>query len=197
MPTIHFQDGLRRVQRELWDVAKKLGISHRQSDRAVEEAFEVQREITARLLEAGRNALRELESAGQMGVVMVARPYSLYDRGSNLNIPGKLRDVYGVNVIPMDFLDLDGADIRTVHSNMFWNYGRKILQAAQIVREKPNLHIIYMTNFRCGPDSYIKHYVGQTSGKPFLILQLDGHSTDAGAMTRCEAYLESKGFLRC
>ena len=34
------------------------------------------------------------------------------------------------------------------------------------------------------------------SGKPFLSLQFDEHQNDAGAMTRCEAYLDSKGFLR-
>jgi predicted nucleotide-binding protein (sugar kinase/HSP70/actin superfamily) len=58
------------------------------------------------------------------------------------------------------------------------------------------LHIIYMTNFKCGPDSYIKHYVREASGKPHLTLQFDEHQNDAGAMTRCEAYLDSKGFLR-
>jgi len=58
------------------------------------------------------------------------------------------------------------------------------------------LHMIYMTNFKCGPDSYIKHYVLEASGKPFLTLQFDEHQNDAGAMTRCEAYLDSKGFLR-
>jgi hypothetical protein len=29
-----------------------------------------------------------------------------------------------------------------------------------------------------------------------LSLQFDGHSNDAGFLTRCEAYLDSKGFLR-
>jgi predicted nucleotide-binding protein (sugar kinase/HSP70/actin superfamily) len=60
----------------------------------------------------------------------------------------------------------------------------------------PNLHLIYITNFKCGPDSYIKHYIQDAAGKPFLVLQFDGHSNDAGVITRCEAYLDSKGFLR-
>ena len=96
----------------------------------------------------------------------------------------------------MDFLDVDSIDISDVNANMYWNYGRKILAAAKIVAKYPNLHIIYMTNFKCGPDSYIKHYVTQASGKPYLSLQFDGHSNDAGYLTRCEAYLDSKGFLR-
>jgi hypothetical protein len=79
---------------------------------------------------------------------------------------------------------------------MYWNYGRKILQVARYVGAHDNLHIIYLNNFKCGPDSYIKPYIKQASGRPFLSLQFDEHQNDAGAMTRCEAYLDSKGFLR-
>jgi len=38
--------------------------------------------------------------------------------------------------------------------------------------------------------------MGKAAGKPALILQFDAHSNDAGVMTRCEAYLDSKGVLR-
>ena len=121
----------------------------------------------------------------------------MYDKGINMDIPRKLRKFYGVNVIPLDFLPHQGhRRRRDVVPNMYWNYGRKILQAAKFVGDRDNLHIIYMTNFKCGPDSYIKHYMREASGKPFLTLQFDEHQNDAGAMTRCEAYLDSKGFLR-
>ena len=81
--------------------------------------------------------------------------------------------------------------------NMFWISGRKILEAARIAAERPNLHMIYITNFKCGPDSYIKHFAREAAGAPLLVLQFDGHGNDAGYMTRCEAYLDSKGILRC
>ena len=60
-----------------------------------------------------------------------------------------------------------------------------------------NLHLVYITNFKCGPDSYIKHFAREAAGAPLLALQFDGHGNDAGYMTRCEAYLDSKGILRC
>ena len=126
----------------------------------------------------------------------MGRIYNLHDRGMTLDIGSKLRDYYGVNVIPMDFLPVDGVDISDVNANMFWNYGRKIIAAAKIVGQHPELHIIYLTSFKCGPDSYIKHYISDASGKSFLTLQFDGHGNDAGYLTRCEAYLDSKGILR-
>ena len=155
-----------------------------------------QQRFREQLAAAGRTALADLEASGELGIVIIGRPYNMYDKGVNMDIPRKLRTYYGVNVIPMDFLPLKGIDVRHVISNMYWNYGRKILQAAVYVGQRERLHIIYLTNFKCGPDSYLKHYIRGASSKPFLTLQFDEHQNDAGAMTRCEAYLDSKGFLR-
>jgi predicted nucleotide-binding protein (sugar kinase/HSP70/actin superfamily) len=128
---------------------------------------------------------------------LLGRPYNLYDRSINCDVPRKLRTLYGANVIPLDFLRLEEEDISEINDNMYWNSGRLILAAARITRRYPNLHLVYISNFKCGPDSYIKSFVYDASGKPSLLLQFDGHSNDAGFLTRCEAYLDSKGFLRC
>ena len=128
--------------------------------------------------------------------MIVGRPYNIHDPGVNLSTARKLRDLYGVNVIPIDALSVTDIDIRDINDNMYWDYGRRILAAGKIVGEHPNLHIIYITNFKCGQDSFIKGFIRPASGKPFLTLQFDGHSNDAGMMTRCEAYLDSKGILR-
>ena len=87
--------------------------------------------------------------------------------------------------------------VADTHANMFWASGRKILDAARLAASRPNLHVVYITNFKCGPDSYIKHFAREAAGAPLLVLQFDGHGNDAGYMTRCEAYLDSKGILRC
>ena len=196
-PTIHFRDGKDTVTRQLQSFVKPFGIKKKHVAEAVDMAYRAQMEFQQRLLEEGRKALKILEEENELGIVLVGRSYNMYDSGVNLAIPSKLRDYYGVNVIPMDFLPLKGVDISDMIPNMYWDYGRKILQAARIVSQYPNIHIIYITNFKCGPDSYIKQYVRDASGgKPFLSLQFDGHSNDAGFMTRCEAYLDSKGFLR-
>jgi len=129
--------------------------------------------------------------------VLVGRPYNMYDRSTNCDIPRKLRALYGANVLPMDFLPLDDEEVLDVNPNMYWNSGRRILAAARMTRRYPNLHVVYISNFKCGPDSYIKSFMNEAGRKPGLVLQFDGHSNDAGFITRCEAYLDSKGFLRC
>jgi predicted CoA-substrate-specific enzyme activase len=197
IPTVHFRFGRKHVEKELAEFARSLGISRPQSDRAVTAGYAAQGAFTEAVLEAGAQALAQLKESGEPALVLVGRPYNLYDRSVNCDILRKLRALYGVNVLPMDFLPLDFEDITEVNANMYWNSGRQILAAAQLTRRYPNLHLVYISNFKCGPDSYIKSFVDDAAGKPSLVLQFDGHSNDAGFITRCEAYLDSKGFLRC
>ena len=195
-PRVRFRDGRDRVKRALRESAAILGASARRCDRAVDAAFAAQSEFERRMFAKGSEALAEIAAAGREAILLLGRPYNLYDDGVNMGIPGKLRDFYGVNVIPLDYLDLSGVSVEDIHPNMFWNYGRKILAAARFSRGLPDMHIIYVTNFKCGPDSFIKQFVNEAAGRPFLTLQFDGHANDAGALTRCEAYLDSKGVLR-
>ena len=196
IPSLRFRDGQESVAKSLMQALKPLGMKAKDVDRALQMGFENLQRFHKSLISAGEIALGRLKDTGEIGIILVGRTYNINDRGMTLDIGNKLRDYYGVNVIPMDFLPVDTIDISNVNANMYWNYGRKILAAAKIVGQYPNLHIIYMTNFKCGPDSYIKHYITAASGKPFLTLQFDGHSNDAGYITRCEAYLDSKGALR-
>jgi predicted nucleotide-binding protein (sugar kinase/HSP70/actin superfamily) len=197
IPTLHFQMGPQQVKKAMAETMARLGVTRRASDRAVDAAFAEQREFQAKLLEAGRRAMAILEHTGEPGLVLAGRSYNVYDRGVNCDIPRKLRHRYGANVIPLDFLVTGLESVAEIHPNMFWISGRKILEAARMTAERPNLHLVYITNFKCGPDSYIKHFARAASGAPLLILQFDGHGNDAGYMTRCEAYLDSKGILRC
>ena len=196
IPTLHFQLGPMQVKKGLAEAMQRLGVTRRASDRACEAAYSAQREFQDKLLAAGRQALDTLERTGEPGLVLAGRGYNIYDRGVNCDIPRKLRQRYGANVIPLDFL-VTGREALDPSTNMYWVSGRKILEAARIAAAKPNLHMVYITNFKCGPDSYIKHFAREAAGAPLLILQFDGHGNDAGYMTRCEAYLDSKGILRC
>jgi predicted CoA-substrate-specific enzyme activase len=196
-PTVHFRLGRKHVEKQLAGFARNLGVTPRANARAVVAAYAAQGAFTDALLEAGGQALARLKETGEPALVLVGRPYNLYDRSVNCDIPRKLRALYGVNVLPMDTLPLEMEDVSQVNPNMYWNSGRRILAAARIAQRNRNLHLVYISNFKCGPDSYIKSFLDDAAGKPSLILQFDGHSNDAGFITRCEAYLDSKGFLRC
>ncbi len=197
-PNLWFNLGPRAIAREVHRSLAAAGLvdDPLRVERAVERGFTAQRAFRAALVQAGRKALAAIDAANEHGILLLGRPYNIYDKGINLDIATKLRKYYAANVIGLDFLDVDDYEGGTLHENMFWSYGRKILAAAAFVKDKPKLHVVYITNFKCGPDSYVKHFITDVSGRPFLTLQFDGHNNDAGMLTRCEAYLDSKGMLR-
>ncbi len=197
-PTIWFNHGNKAVARAIQDALKEAGIrcSTSKVEAGVERGMSAMAAFQKSLRAAGAKALASIAEHNEHGIVLLGRPYNIYDKGINLDIATKMRKYYGANVIGLDFLDIEGFDISRYNDNMFWSYGIKILKAAAFVNDKPQLHIVYITNFKCGPDSYIKHFITEVSGRPFLTLQFDGHNNDAGMLTRCEAYLDSKGVLR-
>ncbi|MFH1747216.1 MAG: acyl-CoA dehydratase activase [Planctomycetota bacterium] len=195
-PTLSLERGVDEFRQTMLRLARDLGVRRSVAQRAFERARAAQQQFNTAYQQAGREALKILEQTNENGMVIVGRPYNIHDSGVSLAAARKLREHYGVNVLPIDALPLDGVDVSDVCDNMYWSYGRKILAAAKLVARQPHLDIIFITNFKCGPDSFIKGFIRAASGKPFLTLQFDGHSNDAGMMTRCEAYLDSKGILR-
>jgi len=195
-PQVHFAEGPAFVAKELARFFKTMGLRRSKVKSACAAAYEAQEAFRLKCLELGAEAMATLKETGRRGIILVGRPYNLHDAGVNLSVARKLRQFYGVDCIPQDFLPTEDVDISSVNDNMYWALGRQVLAAAKLVGQDPNLDIIYITNFKCGPDSFVKHFTRPATGKPFLTLQFDGHSNDAGIMTRCEAYLDSKGILR-
>jgi predicted nucleotide-binding protein (sugar kinase/HSP70/actin superfamily) len=61
-----------------------------------------------------------------------------------------------------------------------------------MLAKDPRLFGLYVTNFACGPDSYLlKFFSKEVEGKPFLTIEIDEHSADAGIITRCEAFIDT------
>ena len=91
-------------------------------------------------------------------------------------------------------LDLKKARLsdEKLHSEIYWSYGQKILRAAEIIKRDNRLFAVYLSNFSCGPDSFLMPLFKDIMGnKPCLQLEIDEHSADAGVVTRIEAFLES------
>ncbi|MBW1854977.1 MAG: CoA activase, partial [Deltaproteobacteria bacterium] len=119
------------------------------------------------------------------------RPYNGCDAGINLSLPKKIADL-GVLAIPMDYLPLEQTNLAPEWQNMYWKYGQRIMATTHFIKFHPSLHAIYLTNFGCGPDSFISHFFKEKMREtPYLTIEIDEHSSDVGIITRLEAYLDS------
>jgi predicted CoA-substrate-specific enzyme activase len=189
-PILHFGLGKENLEKELVKFGKSLHRGPKRVKKALEKAERFQALFYQSMLNRGREVLNKVEPNDRV-MVVVGRPYNSCDSGVNLEIPKKLRDL-GVLPIPMDFLPLESIAPTEEIREMYWRYGQRILAAGKIIKEDPRLYAVYITNFGCGPDSFISHFFRDLSkGKPYLQLEIDEHSADAGAITRCEAFLDS------
>lgn len=177
-------------KKDLTALATALGIPVRRVAEADDAAVAAQQAFYRAIRQRGQEILASLRD-DQPVAVIVGRPYNIADLGVCMDLPFKLRKL-GVLPIPMDFLPVDTIDITDNYPDMFWRSGQDILAAAKIVRNDPRLHAIYVTSFSCGPDSFILSFFRRIMGdKPFLELELDEHTADAGLITRCEAFFDS------
>jgi len=190
MPVIHFNQSMQNLRKEFHVMCDELGRSRSEMDSALDAAFAAQSEFRRMMVERGKEAIASLNPT-DTALVIVGRTYNTVDPGINLELPQRLADL-GTLAIPFDMLPVDEAVDDVLAEDMYWKSGQRILAVAKLLREDPRLFSVYITNFGCGPDSFITHfYKDAGGGKPFLQLEIDEHSADAGAITRCEAYLDS------
>ena len=171
-------------------LAPQLGVSRRRAVRAALAAEAAQQAFYAALRRRGAEVLASLPADVPVAV-LVGRPYNTHDLGAILDLPYKLRRL-GVLPVPMDFLPLEQVDVSARYPNLYWRGGQDLLAAATLVARDPRLHAVYVTNFSCGPDSFLTGFFRRLMGeKPYLELEIDDHTADAGIITRCEAFFDS------
>jgi predicted CoA-substrate-specific enzyme activase len=135
-------------------------------------------------------------------IVLLGRPYVVFDPVLNQEIPRKLEDMgaalFWQEELPIGDYRPDYG--RKFYERMHWHYGKQILKAVEFCARSDDLFAVYLTCFRCSPDSFLISYIKDIMTyyeKPFLILQLDEHSSGVGYRTRIEAGLESfRNFLK-
>ncbi|MDR1909116.1 MAG: acyl-CoA dehydratase activase [Spirochaetaceae bacterium] len=173
---------------ELFSVmAERLGIGEAETKAAFEKALRKQEECFEAERRLGREALEDARKADRPVIAILGRPYNAFTPEANMGIPRKF-STRGYSVVPFDILPFEGEGI---FPNMYWYYGQQDLKAAALLKNEDNIYVSYITNFSCAPDSFILHYIKWIMGqKPFLVLELDSHSADAGVDTRVEAFLD-------
>ncbi|GAB6392548.1 MAG: activator of 2-hydroxyglutaryl-CoA dehydratase [Treponematales bacterium] len=168
-------------------MTERLGIGQEETKRAFDAALAKQKAYFEAAAKLGREALEEARKAGRPVIALLGRPYNAFTQEANMGIPRKFT-TRGYSIIPFDILPF--AD-ETIFPNMYWYYGQQDVKTAALLKKEDNIYVTYITNFSCAPDSFILHYLKWLMGqKPFLVLELDSHSADAGVDTRVEAFLD-------
>ncbi|MDP2730157.1 MAG: acyl-CoA dehydratase activase [Dehalococcoidales bacterium] len=190
-PVIDFSRGDADTIKSFADVAVKLGFSEDRGKKAALAGIEAQRRFETDRDALGARILAELRQKGKLGVVLLSRAYMSQDSGANLSITEKLAQL-GVSPIPLDFLPLNSIDPREYSDRPYWFYESKYLAGAAITVSDQQLYGLAITNFGCGPNSFILKVIEDIMGeKPLGNLEIDEHAAEAGMVTRLEAFVDT------
>jgi predicted CoA-substrate-specific enzyme activase len=197
IPIIDFSHGDAELIKNLTDVAVRIGFSKERGRGAALAGIESQRRFEADQAALGREVLAQVHRGNRLGVVLFARSYMSQDAGANLGIAEKLAQL-GVVPVPLDFLPLKSINPKDYSDRPYWYYENKFIAAAAITAADPQLYGLWLTNFGCGPNSFMIHLVQDImGGKPLGQLEIDEHAAEAGIVTRLEAFVDTiEGFAR-
>ena len=184
---------LERQLFECWDAL--LGLTVRESARAVEAGIAAQRKWLEDLRVRGRAVLRRIEAEGRTGIVMLGRVYH-HDPGLNHGLFEELRKL-GYPVLPQKSLPMDpetldqvfGADhpldIEDVWTHSFSAGSSQKIRAAKFVARHPNLVGIEISNFKCGHDAPVYQLVQailESAGKPYFSFRALDENKPSGSL---------------
>ncbi len=192
-PVIDFSWPRRKIVASLKKELKTIiPVSSGEISRAWEEAWIQWQEERANR-EAQAKRLFASFNPGELAVVLLGRPYNIHNPIFSRDIAETFRE-HGFRVISQEMVLSLAAESSENNYLLHWHYGQMIMRVAELVARDKRLFPVFLTNFRCSPDSFILTYfrdLMERAGKPYLILQLDGLNSDIGYRTRVEAACES------
>ncbi len=179
---------------ELYKVLKK--ISGQQSFFSISSAYDDALVFKAVIKESQIRRYQSLKNKDKLNIVLLGRPYTVLSNKMNNNIPGLFENL-GVLTFFQDMLDSashDFSPIEPLLKEVHWKYAAAILKAAYIAAKTENLYPVFVSSFRCAPDSFAIDYFKQimeSFDKPYLVLELDEHDSSVGYETRVEAAVQA------
>jgi predicted CoA-substrate-specific enzyme activase len=137
------------------------------------------------------SSLYKAPKKNEVKVALLGRPYTILSESMNKNIPDYFAQL-GIKTFFNDSLPTvsKDEDMELLMDQFHWAYPTAILEAADLCVKTPGLYPVFITSFKCAPDSFALEYfkrIMDAHEKPYLILQLDEHDSNVGYETRIEA----------
>ena len=174
---------------------KTLGISASTATAAVEAAIQAQDDYLAELTRRANEILSAAIHENRMVILLAARPYHI-DPLIEHKISHAIADM-GIDVITENVAATAGAGVYDeLNAVTQWSYPNRIFKAAYFVGNStyPNLHLVQLTSFGCGPDAFILDEVGailKRYHKNHTVLKIDDVNNIGSLRLRVRSLVES------
>lgn len=179
---------------ELYKMVKSIGldISFFSISAAYDKALEFKEARTKMFKRTYTDEMRKIADSDDIGVVFLGRPYTILAPAVNCGIPDIFSSL-GIKSFFQDMVQMSDEDVQPINpllTDIHWKYTAEILKATEKIAKTKNAYPVYVTTFKCTPDSFGVRYFKELMdkhNKPYLILELDEHDSSVGYETRIEA----------
>jgi predicted CoA-substrate-specific enzyme activase len=183
-PVLEFINGYETCTALVDMAVQELGVEREMAMNAWRAAVQAQTDAERTLRDFGTQALEESIAADKPAILLAGHSYNAFTPEASQSVGKKLSSM-GVSVIPADCLLPAGEGPTS------WHFANQILNAVGIAKRHPNLFLLSVSNFSCTIDAFTHSMLASEMGsKPYLVLEIDAHTADAGVQTRLEAFLD-------
>ncbi len=154
-PVINFKDS-KLLGQSISRYLATLGVSSHKAKEALRKAIAEQESYLAKLERRGQEVLRQAIVDGRTVILLAARPYHV-DPLIEHKVSQAISDM-GIDVVTENVATHAGSEVyRNINSLSQWAYPNRIFKAAWFAGKHPypNLHMVELTSFGCGPDAFI------------------------------------------
>ncbi len=196
MPLVNYLYNPIYTKAQLYNMLKPIvnhSVSYFDVSKAYDKALDYTNSCSTKLKELYK---KETDREEDIHVVFIGRPYSILPPSMNSGIP-EIFAAQGIKSFYQDMLSYTKEDVESIEplcKELPWHYAAHILQSAHVVALTDGAYPVFVTSFKCSPDSFAVEYfkkLMESHEKPYLILQLDEHSSNVGYETRIEAAVRS------
>src|SRR3989338_5494167 len=183
-PVMDFTNGYGACSALVDMAVHEMGVEREPAGRAWAAAVRAQTEAERELNGLGKRALQQAIADGKPAILLAGHSYNAFAPEASQSVGKKLSSM-GIPVIPADCL------MPVEEGPTVWHFANQILNAATLAKQHPNLFLLSVSNFSCTIDAFTNSALAAELGsKPYLILEIDAHTADAGVQTRLEAFLD-------
>jgi len=201
-PSLFFDWGPNHIEDQMKKALIKMGYNTKDVKTALQkglinkERFDKKiEEKTKEVFSSIQEKFKQEKYKNEPTFLVMARPYTAYDANVNNDIVNKILDA-GYLAIPLELAPIGPINISKQLPKMYWIQGQKKLAAIELLNKTRNLIGIDITYFACGPDTQINQQMICRTQKPFLTVEMDEHTGDAGIDTRLQAFFNTvKSYL--
>jgi predicted nucleotide-binding protein (sugar kinase/HSP70/actin superfamily) len=183
-PLLDFTNGYEASSTLVEMAVREMGFRRKQAKQAWIEAVRAQIDAERALRDMAQRALEQAVAEKKPAILLAGHSYNAFTPEASQSVGKKLSSV-GVTVIPADCL------IPVGEGPTAWHFSNQVANAATLAKQHPNLFLLCVSNFSCTIDAFTHSMITSEMGsKPYLILEVDAHTADAGVQTRLDAFLD-------